>query len=317
MIDSGNPGKPAEQVGSSPSDVKADANRKRPPPIRAEATPCAGHESVDVHLDLLGRLLKHTGEASIYRARMVQQNKAIAHELENFTQTIGRMRKRLAALEPGNEAQELLVALNEDTSDLSDSGKALGDLSRDTDTLLQQQAAVNSDLQDGLLKARGLSSSPIITDVLLVKVADKLLAIPHGNVHEIIRATPQELVACYQGKTPGIAHAGAEYPVRHLGTMLGLEESALSSASKWYPVLLAGPAEKRKAIQLDQLLGSIQVMVQPLGAQLDSLHWFTGGTILADGRIALLLDLNILLEKFARDGQVRETRAKPKEHAND
>ena len=182
--------------------------------------------------------------------------------------------------------------------------KHLEDLSRDTYTLLQQQAAVIGDLQDGLLKARGLSSSPIMADVLLVKVSGQLLAIPHGNAYEIIRATPQELAACYQGKTPGIAHAGAEYQVRYLGTMLGLEEPVLSSASKWYPVLLAGPVEQRQAIQLDQLLGSIQVMVQPLGAQLDSLHWFNGGTILADGRIALLLDINILLENFTRGWEV-------------
>ncbi len=172
--------------------------------------------------------------------------------------------------------------------------------------MLLQQASIASDLQDGLLHARGVSSTPAIADVLLVKVADQLFAIPHGDAQGIIRATPQELMACYAGKSPGITHAGHEYPVRYMGTLLGMAEPVLSHVSKWYPLLLVESGEERGAIQLDQLLGSVQVMVQPVGAQLDSLRWFTGGTILADGDIALLLDLNILLDSIALQEHANE-----------
>lgn len=302
------------KVAPSSSATKTDAGRKRPPPMQAEATADTGYERVEVGVDLLDRLLKHAGEASICRARMLQQNKTTAHELENLDRTLGRMQKRLVELELWAEARELYAALQQDASNLLDSGEALRDLSREMDTQLRLQASVTSDLQDGLLKARGLSSSPPIAEVLLVIVADKLFAIPHAHGYEIIRAAPQALMACYKGKTAGIAHAGAEYRLRYLGTMLGLGQPALSSASKWYPVLLAGPAERREAIQLDQLLGSMQVMVQPLGAQLHGLRWFTGGTILADGRIALLLDLNILLGNCSRQ---EHAGAKPRDHAND
>ena len=79
---------------------------------------------------------------------------------------------------------------------------------------------------------------------------------------------------------------------------------------KWYPVLLVVSGEEREAIQLDQLLGNFQVMVQPLGTQLGSLRWFTGGAILADGDIALLLDLNSLLRSnLAGQAQVGENEA--------
>lgn len=294
MIDSANPENPAEPAASA----AVDGGRKRPPPLRAEAMPSARDERVDVRLDLLDQLLKHTAEAGIYRARMLQQNKDLADVLEHLAHTLGGMQKRLVELESGSEAHELLGGLRQDASDLTDSEQALQDLFRNSRTLLQQQAVAIDDLQDGLLKARGLSSSPYMADVLLGEVADNLLAIPHANGYEIIRATGQELAACYQGEAPAIAHAGAEYPVRYLGSMLGLEAPVLSGTSKWYPLVLAGPAGQREAIQLDQLLGSIQVMVQPLGAQLGSLRWFTGGAILADGRIALLLDLNVLLESL-------------------
>ncbi len=308
MIDSGDAGSSVERMDGSPRIGEADngTERKRPPPLQAEATPGARDEGVNVRLELLDQLLKNTGEVSIYRARMAQQNKTVVHKLEEFTQTLKHMRKRLCGLELETEFDELSKALSEDMGNLSDVSNTLVDLSRDTDIVLLQQASMTSDLQDGLLHARGVSSTPAIADVLLVKVADQLFAIPHGDAQGIIRAKPQELMACYAGKSPGITHAGHEYPVRYMGTLMGMAEPVLSHASKWYPLLLVESVEERRAIQLDQLLGSVQVMVQPLGAQLDGLRWFTGGTILADGDIALLLDLNILLDSITTQEHANE-----------
>ncbi len=304
MIDSDSSGNAADQVDRSSSG--ADTRRKRPPPLQAEATPCARDEGVNVQLELLDQLLKDAGEVSIYRARMAQQNKTVAHKLEECTRTLEHMRKRLRALELENRPNELSEALAEDIGSLSGLGNTLVDLSRDTDTLLLQQASITSDLQDGLLHARGVSSTPAIADVLLVKVADQLFAIPHGDAQGIIRTTPQELMACYAGKSAGITHAGHEYRVRYMGTLLGMPEPVLSPASKWYPLLLVESAEEREAIQLDQLLSSVQVMVQPLGAQLAGLRWFTGGSILADGGIALLLDLKLLLDSVTLQEHANE-----------
>lgn len=304
MSDSGDAGGSVERTEGSPIIGEEDngARRKRPPPLQAEATPCARDKGVNVQLELLDRLLKNAGEVSINRARMAQQNKTVAHKLEEFAQTLTHMRKRLSLLELEPGVVELSKALSEGMGDLSDVGSTLVDLSRDTDTLLLQQAGITSDLQDGLLHARGVTSTPAIADVLLVKVADKLFAIPHGDAQGVVRATPQELMSCYGGKSPGIKHAGHEYSVRYLGTLLGMAEPVLSHASKWSPLLLVESGGERQAIQLDQLLGSVQVMVQPLGAQLNNLRWFSGGTILADGEIALLLDLNVLLESTKSQG---------------
>jgi chemotaxis protein histidine kinase CheA len=312
MIDSGDSESSVDQVGSLPPKVPADTEtpRKRPPAMQAEETPCAQDERVSVRLGLLDQLINNMGEAGIYRGRMEQQNKAVAHQLEKFTQTVEHLQKQLRALERETESHVLPPALPENASDLSDIGNALRGLSKDVDTLLLQQACVINDLQDGLLQARMLPFTPAIQDVLLVKVVDKLFAIPHGNADWIIQATPQDLMACYSGKAPGIAYAGHEYALRYLGTMLGMAEPVLSGTRKWYPVLLVESGEEREAIQLDQLLGNFQVMVQPLGAQLGSLRWFTGGAILADGDIALLLDLNSLLRSnLAGQAQVGESEA--------
>ena len=154
-----------------------------------------------------------------------------------------------------------------------------------------------------ILSQRGRGSSFVIrlpftlaiSEALLVQVADETFAIPHGSAEVIIRAMRKDLEACYQGYSEGIEYNGHLYPVRYLGAMLGIAEPTLSETVKWYPLLLVRSGEQRMAIQLDQLLGNYQVVVKSIGAQLSGVRWFTGGTILADGKIALLLDMNALV----------------------
>lgn len=154
-----------------------------------------------------------------------------------------------------------------------------------------------------ILSQRGQGSSFVvrlpftlaISEALLVQVADEVLAIPHGSAEVIIRVSRTDLLSCYNGYSQGIDYNGHQYPVRYLGAMLGISEPLIQEGVKWYPLLLVRSGEQRMAIQLDHLLGNYQVVVKSIGAQLSGVRWFTGGTILADGKIALLLDVNALV----------------------
>jgi len=83
--------------------------------------------------------------------------------------------------------------------------------------------------------------------------------------------------------------------VRYLGSMLNDARPLLPEGERWFPLLLVRSGEHRVAIHVDSLLGNRQIVVKSLGAQLATVRWFTGGTILADGRIALILDINSLV----------------------
>ncbi|HDK38003.1 MAG TPA: response regulator, partial [Thiolapillus brandeum] len=134
-----------------------------------------------------------------------------------------------------------------------------------------------------------------ISEALLMQVADEVLAVPHGSAEVIIRVSREDLLACYKGRAEGVEYNEHQYPVRYLGEMLGISKPALQENIKWYPLLLVRSGEQRMAIQVDHLLGNYQVVVKSIGAQLSGVRWFTGGTILADGKIALLLDVNALV----------------------
>ncbi|MBT8430854.1 MAG: response regulator, partial [Gammaproteobacteria bacterium] len=485
------------------SDQKAEGEGfvpRRPLP-EEEPAPTAGSERVRVSSEALDQMVNNAGEVSIYRARLEQQNSTAAFNLGELQQTTDRLRSQLRDLELETEAQilsrheregearadfdplemdrystmqQLSRALSETVEDLSNLGQSLSDLSRDTDTLLLQQARVTTDLQDSLLRTRmvkfssrvprlervvrqtshsvgkqasldviggeedmdrairermmsplehllrnavshgiedtntrlangkapqgvitlhlaregadvvltlsdngaGLDRARIrakavergliekdaaiddddlyqlilqpgfstaeelsqvsgrgvgmdvvltevkqlggtleidsqpghgtsftirlpftlaITDSLLVTLGDEIYAVPHSSMDGVVRISLDELRAIYAGEQEAFRYGDRDYNVRYLGSMLGTQMPHLTDTLRWLPLLLVRSGEHRVAIQVDGLLGNRQIVVKSIGAQLSTVRWFTGGTILADGQIALILDVNSLV----------------------
>ncbi|BAN69758.1 hybrid sensor histidine kinase/response regulator [endosymbiont of unidentified scaly snail isolate Monju] len=134
-----------------------------------------------------------------------------------------------------------------------------------------------------------------ISDALLVGIDDEVFAVPHGSLAGIARIPRSELEACYRGERATFSYGGHEYTVRYLGRLLGTGSPHLPEGERWMPLLLVHSGEHRMAIQVDRLLDNRQIVVKSLGTQLASIRWFTGGTILADGGIALILDIGALV----------------------
>ena len=139
-------------------------------------------EQVRVRADLLDNLVNHAGEVAIYRSRLEQQLGAFRNAMAELDRTNARLRDQLRRLDLETEAQivaryqreqdqaeqafdpleldrfstlqQLSRALNESAADLGGLQGVLDDLSRNYDTLLQQQSRVSSELQDGLMRAR-------------------------------------------------------------------------------------------------------------------------------------------------------------------
>ncbi|MBU0499592.1 MAG: Hpt domain-containing protein [Gammaproteobacteria bacterium] len=137
-----------------------------------------------------------------------------------------------------------------------------------------------------------------LAEALLVNLGEDVFAIPHTSIEGVTRVARQELESCYSGQQEGITYAGNRYRVRYLGEMLEFVPTGgdyLSGQGKWFPLLLVRHGEHRVAVQVDQMVGSRQIVVKSVGMQLSTVRWITGGTILGDGRVALILDVNALV----------------------
>ena len=151
------------------------------PPGREPVPGADRAEMARVDADLLDQLLNNAGEVSIGRARLEQQVGAIDHNLGELSRTVTRLKEQLRKLEIETERQilhrhesessyrgefdpleldryssiqQFSRALAETASDVGSIQQLLETLTQDTQNLLQQQARVVTELQNGLMRTR-------------------------------------------------------------------------------------------------------------------------------------------------------------------
>jgi len=137
-------------------------------------------DSIRVSAALLNTLVNQMGESSIFRARIDQGVNAMSFNLNELEQTVIRLRRQVTHLATQAEAriqsrqdtgakahqlefdpleldrftelQQLSRSLMEIADDLGNVGNTLGEQTREVSSLLDQQAKVNKEIQQGLMR---------------------------------------------------------------------------------------------------------------------------------------------------------------------
>lgn len=120
--------------------------------------------------------------------------------------------------------------------------------------------------------------------VLLVERAGHVYGLPLSAVAEVLGVGE---TLSLEGR-PMIDLRGHSLPLYDLAAVLGAPSPHALPARP--PAVIVSAAGRRVALLCDRLLGEEEVVVRSLGALLARLRGYLGGTILGDGRIALLLD---------------------------
>ncbi|OUS06566.1 hypothetical protein A9Q81_03310 [Gammaproteobacteria bacterium 42_54_T18] len=135
-----------------------------------------------------------------------------------------------------------------------------------------------------------------VNRALMVRVGDDAYAIPLNNIEGIVRVSPYELDAYYQPDSPDFEYAGQSYRLRYLGGYVhGTQSPDLQSHVKPLPVLLVRGGDHAVALQVDSLVGSREIVVKSVGPQLSAVSGISGATILGDGSVVIILDLNAMI----------------------
>jgi chemosensory pili system protein ChpA (sensor histidine kinase/response regulator) len=255
---------------------------------RAAGKPEAGNILLDLRRDGSDIVLTLADDgAGLDRERI--RAKAVERGLMDADALLDDDQLFLMILKPGFSTAETLSQV---------SGRGVG-----MDVVLTEVKQLGGSLQIGSEPGRGtrftirLPFTLSITDSLLVTVGDEIYAVPHSSMDGVVRLPLEELRAFYTGEQETFRYADRDYRVLYLGSILGTQAPHLPDGVRWLPLLLVRSGENRVAIQVDGLLGNRQIVVKSMGAQLSTVRWFTGGTILADGQIALILDVNALVRR--------------------
>jgi two-component system chemotaxis sensor kinase CheA len=127
-----------------------------------------------------------------------------------------------------------------------------------------------------------------ITDGLLVRVGSERFVIPSRYVHLSFRPEPSA-VTVGADVVERVLLRDRELPLVRLHDLLGVAGAEVDPAAAVLAVV--GTGAGRRAILADELLAQVQVVSKPLGSVLEAVPWLTGGAILGDGRVGLILDV--------------------------
>jgi two-component system, chemotaxis family, sensor kinase CheA len=172
------------------------------------------------------------------------------------------------------------------------SGRGVGmDVVRRQMDNLRGRIEIDSEVGKGTTFTLKLPLTRAIIDGLVVAVGDCQYVVPVTSVREVLRPSPEHVYKVQQRGEMVDVH-GRMLPVVRLHQRFNVEpmETELHKA-----VLVVAEAVGRQfCLMVDELIGKQEVVIKSLGSLLGSIEGVSGGTILGDGRVGLVLDIHSL-----------------------
>lgn len=129
---------------------------------------------------------------------------------------------------------------------------------------------------------------------MIVKVKDQSIVIPLNTVLEVLRVHRENIYSINQ--KPVIKMRDSVLPLVSVEEILyGFEEHDENKI--WQYVVVVGIAEKSYGIKVDSLIGQKEVVIKSLGNYFGKVPGIAGSTIMGDGSVVMIVDVNELLHK--------------------
>ncbi|KRG41660.1 chemotaxis protein [Stenotrophomonas panacihumi] len=125
-----------------------------------------------------------------------------------------------------------------------------------------------------------------ILPTLLVQAGEHVYALPLARVVEVLHA-PQTSLGWFDGRAV-LDRRSHTLPLIDLRRWLGVEPSPAALLT----VVLLQAGEARFGLVVDQVRGREEVVIKPLPRALRGLPGYAGATLIGDGRMALILDVD-------------------------
>jgi two-component system chemotaxis sensor kinase CheA len=132
-----------------------------------------------------------------------------------------------------------------------------------------------------------------ILPTLLVQAGEAVYALPLARVQEVMHA-PEKTLKWFDGR-PVLDRRSHTLPLLDLRGWLGLQVPA----ETLFTIVLLQMGDSRFGLIVDQVRGREEVVIKPLPRALRGLPGYAGATLIGDGRLAMILDVDGLRESMA------------------
>jgi len=256
------------------------------------------------------------GKARAGRVQLAafQQGGSVIVELRDDGRGLNRDRILAKAIEKGlvspnhsltdSEINALIFAPGFSTAEqITDiSGRGVGmDVVRRNIESIRGRIDIQSVLGKGTTFQIRLPLTLAVTDGMLVRVGDERYIVPLTSISLSFRPEPG-MLSTIPPRGEVVMLRGEVLQVVRLHEMFGIA-GAVTNPSEAI-LMIIGDGEHRVALLVDQLLGQQQVVAKTLGDGVGEIPGISGGAILSDGRVGLIIDVT-RMTSLVRTGDTR------------
>lgn len=181
------------------------------------------------------------------------------------------------------------------------SGRGVG-----LDVVRNQVQKIKGDLRIYSEKGKGtrfiirVPISLTVTQAMLIEVAGHIYAIPLLQAEETLNITVRDLEL--KDGAYFMRHRGGHIPVLNLANLLKIKDGKrrpLSVVGE-YPAIIVQDESQKVALLVDKIVHREEILIKTLGPNLQRVPFITGGSVLADGKVVLVLDIPQIVREAVR-----------------
>jgi two-component system chemotaxis sensor kinase CheA len=181
---------------------------------------------------------------------------------------------------------------NDKITDISGRGVGM-DVVRKSIELLRGKVDFTSKPNEGSLFTIRLPLTLAIIDGMIVRVGENRYILPTISINESFRPKPEDYFTVKnQGEMIKVRES--LLPLVRLNRLVSVDD-AVSDPARALVVVVENEGQKC-CLMVDEVLGKQEVVIKSLGERLKYVRTLAGGTILGDGKVGLILDVNGLFE---------------------
>ena len=172
------------------------------------------------------------------------------------------------------------------------SGRGVGmDVVRKNIEKLRGKVEIESEIGVGSTFRILLPLTMAIVDGLIIKVGDRRFILPSTSVKVALR--PDETsITSVQGNEEVLNIRDKVYPLKRLHELFRIQDA--TTDPKQGTVVIVESSGRQYGLLVDAMIQKQEVVIKSLGSMMQDLRGISGGAILGDGSIALILDTNSL-----------------------
>ena len=163
---------------------------------------------------------------------------------------------------------------------------------------LKGRVDVISRPNEGCTFTMNLPLTLAIIDGMLMKVGDHRYIVPIVNIRLSLRPTA-DILPTIAGRGEIVMLRGKPIPLIRLHRMFNIQRAVEDPTEGL--VVIVDDGKRQCALLVDELMGQRQVVAKSLGDGIGKVNGISGGAILGDGRVGLILDPSEIAD-LARQG---------------